>query len=302
MYSVAILLSTFNGQNYIKDLLNSLQKQRLVYLTIFVIDDSSSDLTIQILKESKLNIKILKTKGFKDPVKNFINLLYLVPKDYDYYAFCDQDDFWLRNKLIYSIYNLKKNNADISGSRTYITNEFLKITNQSPQFKKKPSFKNALVQSIAGGNTMVWTNKFQKFILNLPVPEPSSHDWYLYQTATFFNFKFIYIKKSLILYRQHPYNVVGANLGTINQIKRIYFGLSGRYKQWHEINYRYLKQFSRLDYPLNNQNNLVLEKFNYFRKNNNIFKSLYGILKLGVFRQTFKGQIMLIIAILIKKF
>ena len=230
MYSVAVLLCTFNGEKYLPDLLKSLSHQRKVYLTVFVIDDSSTDKSLEIIKNSNLNIKIVAIQGERDPVKNFMKLIKLTPNDFDYYCFCDQDDLWLKNKLIYSIYKLNENNAHLVGTRTFYTDQYLKITGTSKKFKKKPSLRNALVQSIAGGNTMVWTKKFHQALNLHPIYTPASHDWYLYQFCTYFGYKFVFIQKPSVLYRQHQNNGVGSNVGFLNTLKRIWIGLKGQYK------------------------------------------------------------------------
>ena len=144
MYSVAILLCTFNGEEYLPDLLKSLSHQRKVCLTVFVIDDSSTDKSLEIIKSSNLNIKIVATQGERDPVKNFMKLIKLTPDVFDYYSFCDQDDHWLKNKLIYTIYKLNKNNAHLAGTRTFYTDQYLKITGSSIKFKKNPYCKMLL--------------------------------------------------------------------------------------------------------------------------------------------------------------
>ena len=95
---IAILMSTYNGASYLKEQIDSLEKQD-VPVDIFIRDDGSTDKTIDILKkyQSKPNVHIEYgiNLGYK---KSFMTLLMKV-NDYDYYAFCDQDDIWLPNKI-----------------------------------------------------------------------------------------------------------------------------------------------------------------------------------------------------------
>ncbi len=231
MYKVAVLISTFNGEKYIDELLKSLKKQKKVKIKLFLLDDSSTDNTLNIICKSGIDYEMVSSKGFKDPGINFFYLIKNVPKNFDYYCFCDQDDVWLKNKTIYSINRLKEENAEIIGSRTLYTNEKLMIYSKSILFKKKLSFRNSLVQSIAGGNTQLWTNKFQVLVSSLKISQPASHDWMMYQVATLLNFKFIFCDRPLILYRQHNNNNIGANTGIYNMFKRIFWGIKGRYKK-----------------------------------------------------------------------
>ena len=206
MYNVAILLSVFNGEKYLEQLLDSLKSQKSVKIKLFVLDDSSNDKSLEIITKSKINFEILAKRGFKDPGKNFFYLIKKVPLNFDYYCFCDQDDVWFKNKTIYSINRLKFENAEIIGSSTIYTDEKLKIYSRSVIFNKKLSFSNALVQSITGGNTQLWTKKFQLIISKIKLSHPASHDWMLYQIATLLKVKYIYCKRPLILYRQHDKN------------------------------------------------------------------------------------------------
>ena len=297
MYSVAVLLSTFNGEKYLPDLLKSLTLQRKVMLSLFVIDDNSTDSSLEILKNSDLNIKLFHDKGERDPVKNFMKLITLTPDEYDYYCFCDQDDYWLKNKLIYSIYRLNKNNASLLGSRTFYTDKNLKVTGKSLLFKKKPSLRNAVVQSIAGGNTMTWTKKFHQELQSHPIYSPASHDWYLYQFCTYFNHKFIFNTRPVILYRQHENNVVGSNVGFLNTLKRINLGLKGQYKFWHECNRHHLYSFKK--YKHSKDNRMIVDEF-YNLREMKFFRIKY-LRKLNIYRQTLQGQIMLYLATIIFK-
>ena len=74
MIQVAVLLSTFNGEKYIQDQLKSIKNQKKVKIKIFIIDDGSTDNTLEIIKNFNIPKKIFKTKNFRDPVKNFLYL------------------------------------------------------------------------------------------------------------------------------------------------------------------------------------------------------------------------------------
>ena len=301
MHKVAVLLSTFNGEKYILKQLESLKNQKSVFIKLFVIDDNSDDKTLDIIKKFKIPKKIFKSKNFKDPVKNFIYLIQNVKTRFDYYAFCDQDDFWKDYKLIYSIKNLKKKNAEVMGSRTIYTNENLIPYGKSRNFKKKLTFKNSLVQSVMGGNTLIWTNNFQNKLKKLGYCSPASHDWMIYQLATILKLKIIYSPKPLVLYRQHANNVVGANLGLKNLLKRIIWGLKGRYSYWHELNRTHLFKAIRL---FNVDENFKRDVFLFYntREIKNPIKRIINIFFiLKIYRQTKFGNILLFFAVLLSK-
>ena len=301
MNKVAILLSTYNGENFLKDLLKSIEKQRKVDCKIFILDDKSDDKTLQIINDCKLSIKVIKKSGFRNPSKNFCFLLKSVPLEFDYYCFCDQDDVWLKNKTINSIWKLKKYKADIIGTRTFYTDKDLNIYSKSIFFKKKICFENSLVQSIAGGNTLTWTKKFHETIQKIELSNPASHDWMLYQIASLLSFKYIYSERPTVLYRQHSFNQVGANISFKSTIKRIFWGIKGRYKEWHDLNKDHLFSAAKT-LKSNDRKVKILNDFYNARNFKNPFKKINIILfKNKILRQTLKGNLMLILAILINK-
>ena len=300
MYKVAVLLSTFNGEKFIKDQLISLRNQKKVKIKIFIIDDGSTDNTLKIIKNFSIPKKIFKTKNFHNPVKNFLYLIDKVPRNFDFYCFADQDDYWIPNKLFYSISQIKKYKADVCGSRTLYTDKNLNITGTSILFKKKPSLENSLVQSITGGNTQLWNKKFNNILKKIKIKNPASHDWYVYQVSVLLDFKFLYIKKPLVYYRQHQNNFVGSNVGFVSTLKRIYWGFSGRYKKWHNMNKIHL--FYILSYFRINKNKYKIVKNFYSSRDANLPIRLLKILKeLKIYRQTKKGNLMLFFALIFKK-
>ena len=300
MYKVAILLCTFNGERFIKDQLISLRNQKKVKIKLFIIDDGSIDNTLQIIKKFNITKKIYKTKNFKNPVKNFLYLIDKVPKNFDFYCFADQDDVWLPFKLFYSISQIKKYKADVCGSRTFYTDANLNVTGKSTLFKKKPCLKNSLVQSIVGGNTQLWSRKFNNVLKKIKKKNPASHDWYIYQVAKLLDYKLIYIEKPLILYRQHKKNFIGSNTGIINFIKRIHWGLSGRYKKWHDMNQKHFNYIVKY-FKVNVKNKNLVKKF-YKLRNKSINSRLKLILiKERVHRQTTLGNFLLFVALILKK-
>ena len=300
MYKVAVLLSTFNGERFIKDQLISLRNQKKVKIKIFIIDDGSTDNTLKIIKNFNIPKKIFKSKKFRNPVKNFLYLIDKVPRNFDFYCFADQDDYWIPNKLFYSISQIKKHKADVCGSRTFYTDKNLNKTGESILFKKKLCLENSLVQSIAGGNTQLWSKKFNNILKKIKNKNPASHDWYIYQVAELLDFKFLYIEKPLVYYRQHGNNVIGSNLGFLNTLKRIYWGFSGRYKKWHDMNKIHL--FYILSYFRINKNKNKLVKNFYEYRNSSLRIRIYKILKeLKIYRQTKKGNLMLFFALILQK-
>ena len=123
----------------------------------------------------------------------------------------------------------------------------------------------------------------------------------VYQVAMVMNIKFIYLKKPLIYYRQHGNNKIGANTGLTNLLKRIFWGLCGRYKFWHDQNKKHLIKLSKKK-NVDKANTILIREFYNLRNEKNPIKKIIKLFfKLRVYRQTFSGNIMLFFATLFNK-
>ena len=100
MRSVIVLLSTYNGERYLRQQIDSLLNQKNVSLRILARDDGSNDATMSILKEyaDKHDIFSYYQGENCGPAKSFLDLISKAEKA-DYYALCDQDDIWEINHL-----------------------------------------------------------------------------------------------------------------------------------------------------------------------------------------------------------
>jgi rhamnosyltransferase len=98
---IAILLATYNGGQYLMEQLDSLLQQTCQEWTLYIHDDGSTDNTYDILREysqKHSNIYVLEYESQRGAMGNFLSLLQRV--EADYYMFCDQDDVWLKQKVI----------------------------------------------------------------------------------------------------------------------------------------------------------------------------------------------------------
>lgn len=222
MKKLAILLSTYNGEKYLETQLKSLLAQTIASQTTIIIrDDGSSDNTIEILKkyQEKGNI-ICHKESNVGVVRSFFTLLRSAPTT-EYYAFCDQDDYWMPQKMEKAIEALEKiEEPALYCSRKIIVDKDLKKMSKKD---KEPlfNFLDVLMKgNIASGCTMVFNNPlrdlFLKFIPDDVEIKHLYHDTWLFILA-YFTGKIVYSKKSYILYRQHGNNVVGA-MRTGNQL------------------------------------------------------------------------------------
>ena len=246
---VAILLCTFQAEKFLEDQLNSIGRQTHGEWRLFVSDDGSTDATINIVRNfaSKFPncVEVRKGPGAGVPALNFLSLVCDQSLDFDYFAFCDQDDIWLPHKIERAITLLQPCGAGkvaAYGGRTVLVNTEGKPYGHSPLFDKRPSFQNALVQSIAGGNTIVFNRATRNLLASVPDAEPVSHDWWVYQLVTGAGGRFIYDPLPTVLYRQHDNNIIGANMGWSARLARGRMALNGRFRTWREQNVVALSQ------------------------------------------------------------
>ena len=217
---VCILLSTYNGAKYLEEQLESLLKQKNVDVDILVRDDGSTDSTCDIL--DKWQSKGL-LRWYSGPNKGFaLSFMDLVQSsgDYDFYAFCDQDDIWLPNKLDVAIKSLSTLQ---NPNKLYCSNTFYykdgKNLGLIKKFRPKSNIYTSLIQNIATGCTIVFNRNLKDVILD-KIPEYIiAHDFWFYQIAVIFGEVF-YDEDSYILYRQHANNQIGSKSGLYEKWKR----------------------------------------------------------------------------------
>ena len=305
--NLAILLCTYNGQEFLKEQLDSFSCQTFKSWRLFIYDDCSTDDTKKIVSEykrshqdqNKVNWKTNKTNmGFS---KNFLNSIHEAPSDMEYYALSDQDDIWCEAKLHKAVSHLDKMPKNIPAlycSRTILTDGTGKKIGMSPLFSKAPSFKNALVQSIAGGNTMVFNNATRDLIIKVSQDiDTVSHDWSIYQLVSGAGGNVYYDSNAEILYRQHEGNIIGSNTGMLAKLSRARMLLAGSFKNWNDKNIELLKKNYSL---LSIENQAILNTFVEARKKTLLCR-LLGFIKSGIYRQTLADNIALFICGILNK-
>lgn len=220
---VIVLLSTYNGERFLDQQLYSLRKQSYPALQVFVRDDGSSDSTPEILYkwEKKypewITCNIGKNVGYK---KSFMSLLYNAPPA-DYYAFCDQDDFWKVDKVETAINQLgDTNTVAVYTSNVTYCDENMNASGNS-QFFNNNTFLKALIFNQSVGCTMVITNRLREMIMKVDIitidfDEMQSHDCWMYRLCLALGGKSIFDSESHILYRQHGNNQVGGSANAVS--------------------------------------------------------------------------------------
>jgi glycosyltransferase involved in cell wall biosynthesis len=302
---VAILLCTYNGAKFLVEQLDSLEAQTHQNWVVFASDDGSTDQTIKILYQyqakwpaGKLTIRKGPQKGFSH---NFLSLACDSEIRADYYAFCDQDDVWLPSKLEVAISSIIANQSTevpyLYCGRTKYVNENLKPCGMSPLFAFPPSFRNALVQSIAGGNTMVFNQAAKNLMDKVGIVDVPSHDWWLYLLISGVEGVVFYDKIPQVLYRQHEFTLVGGNNSFPAKMERVSMLLQGRFRRWNTQN---IAALSKISYILVKNHQEILRMFELMRGAS--LKDRFRLIEVcGLYRQTRRGTLSLFLTALINK-
>lgn len=222
MNKIVVLMSTYNGEKYIEEQLNSLITQRDVNIQILVRDDGSSDNTIKILDEWQDKGLLTWYSGENlGPALSFMDLVKKAPIA-DYYAFCDQDDYWDKDKLEVAVEAIKDYDEDspvlyFSNKRLVDENlNFIENTKQNP----KLTLESALIINPVTGCTLVINRKLLEIINLYDNKNLYMHDGWIYRVCMAVKGKVVFDKTPHISYRQHSNNVIGGRSNLIKKYNR----------------------------------------------------------------------------------
>lgn len=300
---VAILLCTYNGESFLEAQLASFERQSHQNWRLIVSDDGSTDATLDIVERFSRRVPQpveVRSGPRRGPAANFLTLAADPSIEADYFAFSDQDDVWYPDKLHKALLSLQSVDGEkpiVYGGRTHLVGTDGEHCGYAPLFEKHPTFGNALAQSIAGANTMMFNRAAKGLFEQTGALDVISHDWWAYQLVCGTGGTFLYDALPQLDYRQHARNHIGCNRGWRAQWKRFRMILKGRFARWNEVNFAalekcrpYLTETARteLDAFMAMRTGGLLTRLRMFAKSN-------------IRRQTPSGNFALLIAIVLKK-
>ena len=298
-------MCTYNGENFLEEQLDSIERQDYKHWTVYVNDDGSRDATLAILKRyqkkwgaKKLHIRRGLQKGF---CQNFLQIINDNKIKADLYFLSDQDDVWMQHKLSHTIKKISRLDPLkpllYCARTTYVSSDAKKILGQSDLFLRPPSFKNALIQSIAGGNTMAFNSRLKRIAQRYLKADVVSHDWWLYILNELSGGKTFYDPESTILYRQHSGSLIGANTGLIAKLRRLRMLINGTYRKYNTM---HLEAFDKFNINGLRRNIELIDQFHIWR-DKPIKVRWHMIHQLGLYRQTWDGHLALFIGVALRK-
>ena len=293
---VHVLLATYNGERHLAQQWASIEAQQGVSVVLHVGDDGSTDGTRALLQRlatarsgAVTEVRWLQAPPRRSACRNFLqllaNALRLYP-DAAWVAYCDQDDIWLPGKLLRAVEALAPAGhvrPALYGGRTLSVDEDDREQGVSQLFRAPPCFRNAMAQSIMGGNTMLLNGAAARLVAGSADAELTAHDWFTYQLVSGAGGLLHYDERPFVRYRQHGKNHVGSNIGwraVLRRLRRMFFGR--HYTQWNDLHVAALRQ--RAD-ALTVENRRILAAFHHARHEPAPWDRLAWLRRSGVFRQ-----------------
>lgn len=221
MKKIDIALALYNGEKFLATQLDSIANQTYQSFIIHICDDGSHDSTIDLCKNHELykvgKLIIHEISRVGSAHKNFVRVLKYCNNDY--IAFCDQDDYWMPDKLEQLLKLMAEKEKSCSVGKPILVFSDLEVVDSKLEVIY-PSFYATSVKSseckspfdfILSNHIPGCVMLFNKALKDksLPIPEDfRMHDWWICFVASYYG-EIFFCKKPLIKYRQHGENTVG---------------------------------------------------------------------------------------------
>lgn len=222
--SVQVLMSTYNGDRYLCEQIDSILAQDYIHVRLLIRDDGSSDGTVSMLREyedTNENVEVVAGENL-GVVDSFFRLLELAD-DVDYYAFSDQDDVWKPDKISRAVKLLEDARDDNDKPLLYFSKqEYVDAQLNNIGYSETPQIiglKNALVQNVAIGCTTIIDHHVRDLVNRHRPKSAIMHDWWIYLVTSAMG-RVIYDPEPTMKYRQHANNTLGATASVFERIQR----------------------------------------------------------------------------------
>lgn len=237
MVNVAVLLSAYNGDKFIKEQIESILNQNGVNVKLTIRNDGGDpeEKTRRIIREyvaKDERVSLLEGENL-GCAKSFWQLLREAPEA-DYYAFADQDDVWLPDKLKAATDMLRGYDDTIPqlycGSVRVVDSALQPIAGAEAGGKAYATkFPLPFIKSIAPGCTFVF-NERARGICAEYVGALDIHDWMMTKIVSVFG-EIHFDENAYILYRQHGNNEIGATGKISLKFRSVKNVMSGKWRR-----------------------------------------------------------------------
>lgn len=301
MDNVSIVLSTYNGEKYLEEQIESILSSTYKDFELYATDDGSQDDTMEILGRYKEKypdrIHVSQNETNLGVTMNFLNAISKMTSEY--IMLCDQDDVWNMDKVARTLKRMKQMEVQFGKglpiavfTDAYVVDDKLNILHES-FFKssrlnpRRVDLPHLLMENKLIGCTVMINQALQRILQSNPLPKRAKfHDGWLGLIAASVG-RIGFIKDSTLLYRQHSSNVVGNRgflsyvIERVSNIRKQRRALLELYVQAEEFASLYNKYLDYKNLEIIN-NFSKLHQLNFIRRRIVIIRN--GYLKSGIIR------------------
>ena len=311
MNKVNIIMAAYNGENYIKDQIESIIHNSFKNWILWIFDDGSTDKTNLIIedyiKQYPQKIKYYKNHVNKGVTRNFLEgAKFAIDQNHQddtvknlnhYYMFCDQDDVWMPGKIYKTLKQMKKAEKKFGSQKpiaaftdAIVVDEKLNI--QQSSFYKTSNLNTSrrdlphmLMENKLIGCTIMFNEPLADKLECIP-ENARYHDWWVALIASAFGY-ITYLKEGTLLYRQHGNNLVG-NQSFISYVKNRITSLNNQ-REILDITIRQAQEFYDIfGKELTSNKKYLVYQFAHIKENTWFMKRKIilenGYLKTGIIR------------------
>ncbi|APE45041.1 hypothetical protein BOO69_17705 [Sulfitobacter alexandrii] len=292
---VDLLMGVRNGAAFLPGQLESIASQTFSNWRVVFSDDGSTDGTRSILDQflqehpGKVIVREGPQQGFS---ANFMQLIRDLPGTPGHVGFADQDDIWMTDKLSRGITALDDGDEGpkLYAARSFYWQPAMDQRQPSPPILKPCCFRNALIENVASGNTILLNPAAARLAREAArrTDRVFAHDWWLYLLVSGAGGRIIFDNgPPCLLYRQHGGNVIGAGNSLPQQVRRKLAVLRGAFSDRLQSNIKALDEVRDL---LTDENRRILDDFAEARTAS-MLPRLVGLRRIRPYRQSLLGNI-----------
>lgn len=290
---ILIGLALYQGGEHVAAQLDSIARQTHSDWRLVVSDDGSCDAGPEIVRAFAASRPAGQVQLIEGPkagaTRNFLSLIAQAQPD-EFMAFADQDDVWHDDKLARAIGILNGDHGlGLYCARTTICDADLRPLTASRRFPGPFGFRNALIQAVTPGNTLLLPPATVALAQRAAPAAAAAgielHDWWLYQLVTGAGYPIYRDDAEVLLYRQHGDNLKGRNDTLPAMRARLWQLFTGDYGAWLHEN---VAALSAVEEELTEENRALLRRFAEALTRH---RSATALARLRLRRQTLPGTV-----------